>query len=348
MSSLSILPIWLIATYVFLFGLCIGSFLNVVILRGLSGEDFVLQRSKCPKCGNKLKWYMNIPLLSYIFLKGKCGFCKTRISIQYPIIELLTALLFMSVYIKFGLTLKAFFLIIIISTFIVLAMTDILETVILTNHAYFLIATGLIYSVLSLSGITIKESILAGIAGFVIFEIISRLGYFFAGMRIFGEGDSYITAGIGAVFGFKGLVIVVALSFLIQSALALPIITINAFKDKKTKLGISYILVTISIIYIILTNALNLTSSNFYTVSVLIMAGILIYCLKNVIAEIHSKKKLFEAENSGNETKNDDEEFEKGKNIFLLMPFGPALIIASVICIFYLAEIKNILKSVII
>ena len=56
-----------IASYVFIFGLCIGSFLNVAILRGLSGEDMVFSRSKCPKCENQLKWYMNIPLVSYLF-----------------------------------------------------------------------------------------------------------------------------------------------------------------------------------------------------------------------------------------------------------------------------------------
>lgn len=343
MSNLELIPNWLIVTYVFLFGLCMGSFLNVVILRGLSGEDFVMQRSKCPKCGNQLKWYMNIPLLSYIFLRGRCAFCKTKISIQYPIIELLTALLFTYVYFTYGFSIKSLFLVIIIATLIVLAMTDILETVILTNHAIFLTLTGIIYCALNLSEIGLKESLISAFAGFLIFEIISRLGYLFAGMRIFGEGDSYIASGIGAVFGFKGLIVVIILSFMLQSIFALPLITLNSFKDGKKKLGISYILVSISIVYIILTNILNLTSNNYYTVSVFIMAGILLYCLKNVISEIHSKKVLFE-KNEEKRTENEDEEFEKGKNIFLLMPFGPALIVSSIICIFYLSEIKTLIK----
>ena len=81
--------------WLFIIGLCCGSFYNVVILRSLSNESIVFPPSKCPKCGNSLKPWHNIPVLSYIFLKGKCAFCKERISIQYPIIELLTALIFL-------------------------------------------------------------------------------------------------------------------------------------------------------------------------------------------------------------------------------------------------------------
>ena len=64
---------------VFVFGTIIGSFLNVVALRGLSGESIVLPPSKCPKCGNKLKPWHNIPILSYLFLRGKCAFCHEKI-----------------------------------------------------------------------------------------------------------------------------------------------------------------------------------------------------------------------------------------------------------------------------
>ena len=110
MNNLELLPQWFVVLYVILFGLCIGSFLNVVILRGLKGEGIVFERSHCPKCNKQLKWYMNIPLLSYLFLKGKCAFCKEKISIQYPIVEFITASLFLITYYNFGLTLKSLFL----------------------------------------------------------------------------------------------------------------------------------------------------------------------------------------------------------------------------------------------
>jgi prepilin signal peptidase PulO-like enzyme (type II secretory pathway) len=78
--------------YAFIFGCMIGSFLNVVIYRLPLGKNLVATRSACPACGTQLAWYHNIPLLSWMALRGRCGFCRTRISWRYPLIELLTGL----------------------------------------------------------------------------------------------------------------------------------------------------------------------------------------------------------------------------------------------------------------
>lgn len=83
----------LFSFYAFIFGCLIGSFLNVVILRLPAEKNLTTDRSACPKCGNQLKWYHNIPLFSFIFLRGKCAFCGQRISWRYPLIELLTGLI---------------------------------------------------------------------------------------------------------------------------------------------------------------------------------------------------------------------------------------------------------------
>lgn len=83
-------------------GLAIGSFLNVVILRVPEDESIMFPPSHCPKCKAKLKFYHNIPLLSWIFLGGKCAFCKEKISIQYPLIELGTSIIFLIAYLKTG------------------------------------------------------------------------------------------------------------------------------------------------------------------------------------------------------------------------------------------------------
>ena len=64
--------------FIFIIGLCVGSFMNVVILRTVSEESIVFPGSKCPKCQTPLKWYHNIPVFSYLFLRGKCGFCKEK------------------------------------------------------------------------------------------------------------------------------------------------------------------------------------------------------------------------------------------------------------------------------
>ena len=240
---MSDLPVWYFPACFFAFGLCFGSFLNVVALRGLSGEDMVFTRSKCPKCGNKLRWYMNIPLLSYIFLRGKCAFCKTRISPQYPIVEFLTALFFLLIYFAFGLTVKSIFLCVIAFFFILLSLTDILETVILDYHAYILTVVGLVYAGFGFSDINIVHSIIGAVVGFVAFEALSRVGLLVANVRMFGEGDSLITLALGSIFGAKTLLIIVALSFVVQTACALPVLIINAFKEKKYKLAGTYLFI---------------------------------------------------------------------------------------------------------
>ena len=89
--------------FALLIGLAVGSFLNVLILRIPKGENIAFPASHCPRCGHNLKWYHNIPLLSWLALKGKCAFCKAPISPQYPLIELLTGLLYLTVALKTGL-----------------------------------------------------------------------------------------------------------------------------------------------------------------------------------------------------------------------------------------------------
>src|SRR6202140_1062975 len=93
---------------VFLFGLIIGSFLNVCILRIPADKSIVLPASSCTKCGKAIAPYDNIPVLSWVFLGGKCRNCKTKISAMYPAVELLTGVLFLGSYHVFGLTMDAF------------------------------------------------------------------------------------------------------------------------------------------------------------------------------------------------------------------------------------------------
>ena len=113
-----------ILIWVCIIGLCLGSFYNVVILRSLSGESIVFPPSKCPKCGHKLYFWHNIPILSYIILRGKCYFCKESISIQYPVIEFITSVFFAFAYLKFGLNLTAIFVMIWLSCLLIMTVTD--------------------------------------------------------------------------------------------------------------------------------------------------------------------------------------------------------------------------------
>lgn len=96
------MPEWLPTLVTACFGLVIGSFLNVVVARLPSKESVVFPPSRCPSCGNRIAWYDNVPVLSYILLRGKCRSCGARISPRYPLIELLTAVLFVAARLKFG------------------------------------------------------------------------------------------------------------------------------------------------------------------------------------------------------------------------------------------------------
>ena len=189
--------------FIFIIGLCIGSFLNVVISRAFSNESIAFPGSKCPSCQKPLKWYHNIPILSYLYLKGKCAFCEEKISIQYPIVELITGILFVAIFIQFGLTFNALFMLIFASLFVVLTATDIKEKVVFDFHTYSLIATGLIYNLFNVGGLYqgdkvvaighfslgINNSLIASVLGILlgifVMEAFARFGYLLAGTRAF-------------------------------------------------------------------------------------------------------------------------------------------------------------------
>lgn len=119
----------LIGTFVFLFGLIIGSFLNVCIVRIPERKSIVKPASACPKCGTPIRPYDNIPVLSYLFLGGKCRTCKTKISPVYPLVELLTAALFWCSYRAFGLTPETLKWATFSALIIVLVFTDLRERI---------------------------------------------------------------------------------------------------------------------------------------------------------------------------------------------------------------------------
>lgn len=260
----------MIFLFIFLIGLCIGSFLNVVILRAFSNESIVFPGSKCPSCHTPLKWHHNIPILSYLFLKGKCSFCKEPISAQYPLVELITGLLFVAVFIKFLLGLSAsyslgyilpvtlgykaiFWLVfnwIFVSLFVIIAATDITEQVVFDFHTYSLIVMGIIYNLFNFGNLYMGDklltighfsiginnsfiaSILGILLGIIVMELFARFGYLVAGARAFGEGDTYIAAGLGAIFGWKYFITVLVYSFIIQIILTIPVFIKKLYANK--------------------------------------------------------------------------------------------------------------------
>ena len=109
---------------VLIIGLCIGSFFNVCIYRIPKEESIVFPASHCTSCGHELKFYELIPIVSYIFLRGKCIKCKSKISIKYPLIEILNGLLYLLLFIKYGLSFNFIFYCLLVSLLIVISIID--------------------------------------------------------------------------------------------------------------------------------------------------------------------------------------------------------------------------------
>ncbi len=169
----------LICLFVLITGACIGSFLNVVALRALSKESIIFPSSKCPECGEHIKWYDNIPVLSYFFtFKGKCRNCGCKVSLQYPIVEALTAVLFLAVYIVFGPTLKSLLLLILLCTSIVITITDIKKEYVFDSHSWVLIIFSVITSLYLVGWNNYSFPVYGLIAGVFIMEIIARISYY--------------------------------------------------------------------------------------------------------------------------------------------------------------------------
>lgn len=248
-------------------GLCLGSFFNVVILRTLSNESIVFPPSKCPKCGNKLLFWHNIPVLSYILLRGKCYFCKEKISIQYPIVELLTMLLFGVTFVKFGISVTTIFALFWISCLIIMTGTDIKEKLVDCNLAIIMGISGIVYNFLVGGKIGAMYSVIGLVVSALILELVARSGYLFAKTRAMGEADTYVAAALGAIFG-KSVLLVLIFSLIASMIFILPVFFYNQYKQDNKFTCISGILFFVAIL------ASQTLWQNYYSFAALFIIGL--------------------------------------------------------------------------
>lgn len=212
----------------FIWGSCVGSFLNVCIYRMPRSESIVSPRSHCVHCQKTIKWYENIPLLSYIFLRGKCSSCKKPISPRYFAVELLTAALFVVFYIRFGFTLNLLFFLILacglmLATFIDFEYKLIPDTVSLGG-----LVLGLAISPFSLGlhqgrgGLSACiDSLLGAAAGGLTIYAAGILGKMIFKKEAMGFGDVKFLAMIGAFLGWQKVLLVFFLAPLFGSAVGI-------------------------------------------------------------------------------------------------------------------------------
>ena len=201
----------LFSLFNFFLGAIVGSFLNVVIYRLPNDQSIIFPASHCPKCGHKLAWYDMIPIFSYIFLKGKCRYCKAKISIRYPIIEALTGFAFVGIGLRFGWSLQFFEYIIFASLLIAVSFTDLFYGIVPDIIVIPGAIVGLVFSLLK--GKTVFFSSLFGLLLlFVFFVLIILLTK--GGM---GEGDATFGAMIGSFIGLKFSIATLVISFILGS-----------------------------------------------------------------------------------------------------------------------------------
>ena len=203
---------WLSAIAIFLFGLCWGSFFNVCIWRIPRGESIVFTPSHCPNCGKNIAWFENIPVLSWIVLRGKCSSCKNPISARYILVEILTGCLFAIAYqrvVELNLGLPALIMYVLASSLAILAfIIDIKHRIIPDKINYAVMILALITAFAFPESVG-KTSHLAGLINSILGLVVSivLLGLFaFAGKKVFkkdvmGWGDVKYLGAIGACFG---------------------------------------------------------------------------------------------------------------------------------------------------
>ena len=261
-------------------GLCLGSFFNVVILRSLSNESIVFPASKCPKCNHKLYFWHNIPVLSYIMLGGKCYFCKEKISIQYPIVELFTMFLFGATFVKFGIDIKTIFVLFWLSCFVIMTGTDLKAKLVDCNIAIAMGVIGILYNFIQHGVSGVIASLIGLVLGAVVLELIARSGYLLAGTRAMGEADTYVAAAIGAIVG-KDILFVLAYALIASMIFIVPMFLYNQFKNDNKKTCI------LSILFVLAVMTFKLLWQNYWTLAVLVITGAMlaISILKNIKQE---------------------------------------------------------------
>ena len=202
-----------LSLWAFVFGSVIGSFLNVVIHRVPLGESVVFPPSRCPKCGSRIRWFDNVPVLSWLVLAGRCRDCRTGISPRYPLIELANGLFFLAIYLHAGLDWSALLLAAIVPMTIALIYIDldiqILPDAIDLPGIAIGIALGAIAAGERLPTLivarSLSESLIGAALGFGILYSISRLYRAFRNIEGMGQGDFKMMAMIGAVCGWPAL-----------------------------------------------------------------------------------------------------------------------------------------------
>ena len=240
-------PELFIGIFVFLFGLIIGSFLNVCILRIPGGKSIVMPASACPKCAAPIRPYDNIPVISYLILGGKCRACKTPISPMYPLVELLTGILFLACYLAFGLKVETLKWAVFSAIMIVLVFTDLRERLLpdVVNYTGFALGLAISFFVKPTDGtalllanhifefpppapvLSFVDAIFGAAFGSGLLWLVSEAYFRLRGREGMGLGDVKMMAMAGAFLGVQRALLTILLGSLLGSVIGGAVIALQ-------------------------------------------------------------------------------------------------------------------------
>jgi leader peptidase (prepilin peptidase)/N-methyltransferase len=212
----------MIAIIAGLFGLLIGSFLNVCIVRLPADQSVVRPGSHCPKCGTPIRWWDNIPVVSWLVLGGKCRSCKTRISLLYPLVELLVGLLFFAAVLQSGLTIEAARAAIFGTLLLGIALTD--GRTYLIPDEFTLGGLGIGLLIALASGFqALLGALIGALVGFLVLWVVGAMGKWLLKEEAMGGGDIKMMAMVGAFLGWQGFLLTIFLGALTGTLIFLPL-----------------------------------------------------------------------------------------------------------------------------
>lgn len=236
------------AVIAFIFGAVTGSFLNVCICRMPVSESVIFPPSSCPRCAERIRWHDNIPLVSYLVLMGKCRGCGTPISLQYPLVELINALLTLALFLRFGPSLTFLALFLFSSALVVITFIDIEHQIIPDEISLSGIVTGFVFSFFlpwqnwlnSLTGILLGGGSL----------LLVAWGYHkLTGKEGMGGGDIKLLAMMGAFLGWRAVPFIIFAGSLAGSIVGISIMLLQK-KDSRLAIPFGPYLASGALLYI--------------------------------------------------------------------------------------------------
>ncbi len=237
-----------------------GSFANVCIYRLPKNKEIIIQSSFCPNCKKKIQWYDNIPILSFIFLFGRCRKCNKLISLRYPTVEFLGIISFFSIYLNFGLTITTLLLMILSIFFIIIFFIDLKYFIIPDSLTFPLMIIGFVKSFDPDLNTSIfpnyLNSLIGGIFGYLIIWLII---YFYKRIRRkegMGLGDAKLLAVIGFWFGWASIPFIIFISSAVALILTIPSL-INQTRKMSSKIPFGPHIIVGCILYILFSNQIK-------------------------------------------------------------------------------------------